>query len=125
MSSEGKKVDMSKATPFLKFLASAAGRVVLFIVFALIIWGLMSAAININEFVCLILAVALGYFGWQQLNKITPALFVWMPIGAWLVYFLVKGILSVLIGYFVAPFWLAKKVSGKVMKYVDAGIDVL
>lgn len=111
----------STASPFLTFLAGKAGKVLMIIVFAAIIWGIMLAAINTtNEYICLILALGLGYFGWRALNRITPQTFMWMHGASWIMYFVIKGVISVLIGYFVAPFWIAKRISERVMKYISS-----
>lgn len=51
-----------------------------------------------------------GYFfagipwGWSALNKITPNIFLFMSWAGWLIYFMVKIILSMIIGMFVTPF---------------------
>lgn len=117
------KVDVKKVSPFLQFLASVGGRVVLTIVFAAIIYGILFAALQTDNTVLLgIVFIACGYFGWQSLNKITPNLFLWMPLGAWAVYYLVKGLLSIFVGAFVAPVWLGKKISSVVMEYVDVAV---
>lgn len=97
------KEGIKKASPFLKFLASVGGRILLTVVFAGIIWGILFAMLETDNNV--ILAIALlgcGYFGWRALAKITPDVFLWMPIASWLIYYLVKGMLSIMIGAFVA-----------------------
>lgn len=52
-----------------------------------------------------------AFFGWRALNRIQPAMFIWMPLAGWLIYFFVKFILSALIGVFVAPYVIGKKVT--------------
>ena len=120
MSDNQNPITPRKCPPILKFLASVGGRIVLTIGFTIIIFGLVFLAMKIHEAVALVLAVAFGFFGWQALNRITPEMFVWMPVGSWLIYYLVKGFISIFIGTFIAPVWLGKKISFKVMEYVDA-----
>lgn len=120
------KEGIKKASPFLKFLASVGGRILLTVIFAGILWGILFAMLETDNTV--ILAIALlgcSYFGWRALARITPDVFLWMPIASWLIYFLVKGLLSVFIGAFIAPFWIGKTISAKVMQYIDAGINAL
>lgn len=120
----GKEVDMSKVSPILKFIASIGGRVVLTIVFAAIIYGILMAALQSESSVVLVIIfIVCGYFGWKSLNRITPDLFVWMPLASWAIYYLVKGLLSIIIGAFIAPIWIGKKISSVAMEYVDAAIN--
>ncbi len=117
------KINREKISPILQFLASVGGRVVLTIVFAAIIYGILMAALQTDNTVLLgIVLLGCGYFGWQSLNKITPKIFLWMPLAGWAIYFLVKGLLSIIVGAFIAPFWLGKKISSVVMEYVDVAV---
>lgn len=119
-----KKVDMSKVSPILKFIASVGGKVVLTIVFAAIIYGILMAALQAESSVVLVIVfVICGYFGWKSLNKITPDLFVWMPLASWAIYYLVKGLLAIIIGALIAPIWIGKKISSVAMEYVDVAIN--
>lgn len=51
-----------------------------------------------------------GYFfagipwGWSVLNKITPNIFLFLPIIGWIFYFFIKLFISLMIGMFVTPF---------------------
>lgn len=119
-----KKVEKKSVSPFLKFLASVGGRVVLTVVFAAILYSILLALGNTdNTVIFVIICIGCGYFGWQSLNKITPNLFIWMPIGKWVAFYLIKGFLSIVIGVLVAPFWLGKKISSEVMGFVDDALD--
>ncbi len=42
-------------------------------------------------------------FGWAWLNKITPNIFLWLPIIGWVIYFLVKLILAYIVGMIALP----------------------
>lgn len=117
------KINREKISPILQFLASVGGRVVLTIVFAAIIYGILMAALQTDNTVLLgIVLLSCGYFGWQSLNKITPNIFLWMPLAGWAIYFLVKGLLSIIVGAFIAPFWIGKKISCVVMEYIDVAV---
>ena len=59
-------------------------------------------------------------FGWAAFNKITPRIFLFLPIIGWLIYFYIKFLIAVMIGIFVAPYRLAK--SKKIEKAIQ-GID--
>lgn len=114
------KVNMKKISPILQFLASMGGRIVLTIVFAAIVYGILIAALRSENMTVLWIAyLCCGFFGWKSLNKITPNMFLWMPLASWVFYYLIKGILSCLIGAFIAPFWLGKKISSAIMDQVD------
>ena len=120
------KEGIKKASPFLKFLASVGVRILLTVIFAGILWGILFAMLETdNTFILAIALLGCAYFGWRALARLTPDVFLWMPIASWLIYFLVKGLLSVFIGAFIAPFWIGKTISAKVMQYIDAGINAL
>ncbi|MBE6594938.1 MAG: hypothetical protein E7644_03980 [Ruminococcaceae bacterium] len=102
-----------KKNQFALFLISPIGKAVIIIFFAIIIYGLIVAGMASNNMVILGITIFLcAYFGWRALNKITPDIFVIMSINAWAIYFLVKGLLSIFIGAFVAPFQIGKMLCG-------------
>lgn len=45
-------------------------------------------------------------FGWSALNKITPEIFLFLPLIGWVFYFIIKMFLSVFIGIFACPYKL-------------------
>ena len=97
---------------FKDFLLSKGGYIGMIAILYLVIWGIMLALISTNA--TIIAFVYLGvftFFGWKALNKITPEMFVWMPLKGWLIYFVIKFILSFFIGMFVAPFQIAKMIT--------------
>ena len=57
----------------------------------------------------IISAIVIGYlfagipWGWSFLNKITPSIFLFLPLIGWVIYFLIKGILSFFIGFIALP----------------------
>ena len=42
-------------------------------------------------------------YGWRALNSITPSMFLVLPIVGWFIYFVVKAVISGLIGFFITP----------------------
>lgn len=97
---------------FKQFLASTAGRIVVTLVTAALVYGLIifAAAIEFIPLVFIVFAVC-TYFGWKALTFITPRIFLVMPLAGWLIYFLIKGIVSFFVGCFVAPFQIGAMVS--------------
>ena len=51
------------------------------------------------------------FFGWRALNRIQPSMFLWMNFTGWMIYFVVKVILAIAVGLFVAPYQIAKAIS--------------
>ncbi len=41
--------------------------------------------------------------GWKTLNRITPSVFLFLPIIGWLFYFIIKFLLSIVVGLFMFP----------------------
>ncbi len=62
-------------------------------------------------------------FGWSTLNKITSDLFLFLPIVGWLIYFLIKFILSFYVGIFACPFIISKR--KKNIKDLDSYLELL
>lgn len=50
-------------------------------------------------------------YGWAILNRITPAMFLWMSWVGWLIYFLVKFLVSYIIGVVALPIKLFQWIS--------------
>lgn len=108
---------MEKIKPF---LASTAGRVVVTLITAGIIYGVMLVAAGMESFpVAAVVFVVCAYFGWKALNFITPNIFLIMPIGGWVIYYVIKGVLSFFIGFFVAPFQIGRMVSKGISEKAD------
>lgn len=49
--------------------------------------------------------------GWKALTFITPDIFLIMPLIGWVVYFMIKGFLSLIVGIFVAPYYISKTIT--------------
>lgn len=102
------------------FFASTMGRVVVTVVSMVIIYGVLFLCLESSSTVVLGITLAVcGYFGWKALNKITPDIFLFMSIGGWAIYFLIKGLLSIMIGAFIAPFQIGKMISTAVSNSVS------
>ncbi|MFC7373082.1 hypothetical protein ACFQPF_15690 [Fictibacillus iocasae] len=69
-------------------------------------------AFGLTEGFMLAIALAGVPWGWSALNKITPNIFLFMPLMGWVIYFLIKLGLSMVIGVFVLPFQVMKIVKG-------------
>lgn len=108
---------MEEKKSFKELIAKGAGRIVFIAVLYAVILGLFILIVNLDNPVILYCFCAVFiYFGWQALNKITPNIFLIMPIVGWLIYYLVKGILSAIVGMFVAPLVIAKKIANSVVE---------
>lgn len=102
----------SKIGGLRNFLASDVGYYVLSIIIAIIIWGIAVALWTSQGELALIVILACAIFGWQALNRIQPAMFIWMPWIGWIIYLCIKFFLSAMIGLFVAPFKIGKAIAG-------------
>lgn len=48
--------------------------------------------------------------GWKFLSKITPRIFLFLPIVGWIMYFVIKLFISIMVGPFVLPFQLFRNI---------------
>lgn len=56
------------------------------------------------------LLFALAPFGWIALNKITPSFFLFMPIIGWIIYFVFKLFISIMVGMVALPYKVIKSI---------------
>ena len=106
---------MENKSRFKQFLSSRSGKIVMIIILYGILLCLLTLATEIvGDTGGLIIGIICGIFGWKALNKIRPNVFLIMPVIGWFIYFCIKGILSVMIGCFVAPFVIAKWITEKI-----------
>lgn len=111
---------MNGKNKVLEFFASKAGKVVVTVLGMVIIYGILFAALESSSTVVLgITLFACAFFGWRALNRITPQIFLWMNLSGWVLYFLIKGLLSIFVGAFVAPFQIAKLISDSVYENLN------
>ena len=109
---------MNEQNQFKNFFASTLGRVVVTIISAVIIYGLILVGLNSDAGIIFwVTFLGCAYFGWKMLNRLTPDIFLILPIGGWVIYILIKGLLSAIIGALVAPFQIGKMIA-------DAARDV-
>lgn len=100
---------------FKELLSSKGGYYGMIAILYAIIWGIMVALTSTNSTAIAFIYVAVfTFFGWKALNRITPDIFLFMPLVGWVIYFVAKFILSIVVGMFVAPFQIAKKISSSV-----------
>lgn len=93
------------------FFASNLGRLVVMVISGIIIYGLIIVGLSAATPVFIITMLLCGYFGWKALNKITPSIFLVMSFTGWFIYFFIKGMLSVVVGAFVAPYQIGKMIA--------------
>lgn len=94
------------------FLLSKTGNIVMIAVLYMIFLAIMVESIDlIDKFpaVSFAFALAIAFCGWKSLTRITPSIFLVLPIVGWIIYFVIKGFLSVIVGSFTAPLFIAKK----------------
>ena len=82
------------------------------VVFAL--WLIYGISLMANGFSILIgcLMFAGIPWGWNALTKITPKMFLFLPLVGWGIYFGIKLLISLFIGLFCAPFQIIKILKG-------------
>ncbi len=111
---------MQKENKFKKFICSGLGKagmiIIIYAIVFFLILGLGQLMEGSSTYVGVIVALVFAIFGWKALNKITPDIFLWMSFTGWIVYFLIKGLLSIVVGIFVAPFVIAKMIAEAVQK---------
>lgn len=114
---------MEEKKSFKDFICSPLGKGALIAVLYVVILGLFVLLITTtyessSGAPAAIMALGFGFFGWKSLNKIRPSMFLIMPIVGWLFYFAIKGMISVMIGMFIAPFVISKKVTEMIQRNV-------
>lgn len=92
-----------------EFWASENGCRIITAICCVVLWGIALMIWLSNTDAAAIVMLICAFFGWQALTRVQPAMFVWMSWFGWIVYFVVKLLLSALIGLFVAPFVIGKK----------------
>ncbi len=109
-----------KKNQFKLFLISPIGKITIMILFATFVLSLIMIGIKSDFMIILAITLLLcAFFGWKALNKITPQIFLFMSIGGWAIYFLIKSLLSVLIGAFVAPFQISKMITNMITRSIS------
>ena len=87
------------------------------------IFGIIASIVNANpslQIIVYIYVIVFAFFGWKALNRIQPSFFIVLPIIGWIVYFLLKFFLATLVGMFVTPFIISKKIVSSLQnKYTE------
>lgn len=89
------------------FFKTTAGQVV---IIAICYAVTLSIVLLLPDTLGAVIALMCVYFCWKALDRIQPVYFLWLPIFGWIIYFLVKVIISYMIGLFVAPFKIGNKI---------------
>lgn len=85
-----------------------------------------SGIIAIGSAVIMILFFAGIPFGWQALNRITPDIFLILPLAGWGIYFLIKFMLAGCIGWAVAiPKGISMYKRLKVVEEIERNIKII
>ena len=93
------------------FWMSNGGRIVVIAICYVITFGIILCE---PETLAPILALVCACFGWKALNQIQPAMFLWMSWIGWIVYFLIKFVISYIIGLFIAPYKVGNSIANKI-----------
>lgn len=106
--------------PLLKFLGGIGGRILLTVIFYVVILLLLGWIADKDWTPALFVIIPLfGYFGWKTLNKFTPDMIIWFHgITAMIIFYFIKGMISLFIGIFVGPFYMGKAASNAIMKAI-------
>ncbi len=92
---------------FGRMVGSALGKMLTYLIVYLIAFGLVALSIEIS-FIAPITALFTIIYGWRFINFLTPAMFVWMPLAGWLIYFTVKLFVAAILGLFIVPYQIAR-----------------
>ena len=95
---------------FKEFLMTKNGRTIMIVVLYIVTLGIAGILMGINGDIAMIYALFFAICGWKALIKIQPAFFIVLPIIGWVIYFIIKFLLSALIGIFVGPYVISKKI---------------
>lgn len=105
-----------------RFLFSPFGKIALALLLYVAEFALIGGIMMISDsafaqdsalFPPIILFLVFGIFGWKTLAAIQPSMFLFPPIVGWLLYFFIKGFLSLIVGIFAAPIQVARAIREK------------
>lgn len=104
-----------------RFFASTGGKWVIIGISMLVIYGLMFLGVEFHwTWATIAIAAFTGYFGWQVLARMNLNFILVLPIVGWIIFYAIKGALALIIGWFVAPFCIAKKIGNAVHEQFNA-----
>lgn len=107
---------------FGRMVGNALGKILTYVIFYLIAIGLVALSIEI-PFIAPITALFAIIYGWRFIDFLTPAMFVWMSIAGWLIYFTVKFFVAAILGFFIVPYQLAKRMINFAADCYEEGYD--
>lgn len=120
----------NKNNKFKAFICSGWGRTTIILLSYIVIFcaiccilGLITYIGEIGIIGLLLFMAILAIFGWRALRKVTPRIFLILPIVGWIIFFLVKAILSFIIGIFVAPYVIAQGIANIVQKSINNQVE--
>ena len=120
----------NKNNKFKAFICSGWGKATIILLSYIVIFcaiccilGSITYIGEIGIFALLVFMAILAIFGWRALRKITPRIFLIMPIIGWIIFFLIKAILSFIIGVFVAPYVIARGIANIVQKSMNNQVE--
>lgn len=102
---------------------SGTARLLTTVISCLVFWGVTIGLCMISPTAAMVFMAVCAFFGWKTLNMITPSFFLWMPLLGWVIYFIVKFFLSMVIGIFVAPFKISAMIAGSVNDDSERGME--
>lgn len=102
-----------------EFVNSSTGKIVFIGIFYFLFVAVFAvvSVVSFNAeapYIAFVFGAIFVYFGWKSLNKITPRIFLIMPIIGWVIYFTVKFILAYFVGVVIAPYKIAKMIAEKI-----------
>lgn len=67
--------------------------------------GLYILVIIVNFYYCMGIVI-----GWKTLSRLTPQMFLFLPLIGWLIYFMIKLYVSMFVGLVWTPVWFVRKI---------------
>lgn len=92
------------------FLQTDAGKYLIIGICYVVFYGAIYILQSFGTELGSILLIPGMIVGWKMLSNIQPAMFVWMPIIGWIIYAFVKAFLATVVGLFVFPYYIGKKI---------------
>ncbi len=94
------------------FINSTFGKVVITVFFMIIIYGALLLCVSTDNPVLIVpIGLACLVFGWKTIGETNPFLMIFASGNFMIFYYIFKIMLSLLIGYFVAPFQLSRMIT--------------
>ncbi|MBO5104153.1 MAG: hypothetical protein J6B74_03715 [Ruminococcus sp.] len=89
-------------------------KIIIFLISYVVTFGIVALvaglASSAGEGIAIVFLTVLTIFGWRFINFITPSYFIWLPLAGWVIYIIVKCIVSAFLGIFIIPYHVAKMI---------------